>query len=328
MRILFGKIILALLVGTLLLGPISLASVRAKERMLADPVFRLPEGTRTLIVGDSHLEKGLNPEDLPGSASIAYSGETYFYTYFKLRHFLRFNPAIRTVILGCGWHNFPGEFNESRLFGDRAADYQAYFPLLDVEGTRVLRRWSPDYLVPLLLFDFGLPIGIYKYDNKALLKGILRHPLSMTDIPFYGGHKGSQVAGPINRKRLMEHYAFTSSTLELEISSITVVYFRKIIELCRKENIRVLLVTTPVHKGYRDGVPIKAISYFNGIIAEMTMLHGIQYIDLSTFPLPNSSFRDADHLNRRGASAVGKIVGTLLTPIQERACITRGSSGF
>jgi hypothetical protein len=318
MRILVGKIFLALLVGTLLLGPISWASIRAKDHMLADPIFRLPDGTETLIAGDSHAEVGLDPTHLPGSASIATSAENYFYTYFKIRHFLRRNPGIKTVVLGCGWHNFTRGYQESWLFGDKAASKQEYFPLLDNGGTRTLRRWSPDYLVPLLVYDAGLPIGLYK--NNFLLKGIVGRQLSRKDIPFYGGYLGldsSRIEGAEIREKLQLYYACAPPASEVEVSSVMVVFFRKIIELCRANSIRVLLVNTPVHSLYREGVPGKMISEFNRVIAETIAAPGVRYVDLSDLPLPESSFLNGDHVNRRGAGAVTKVVADMLAPGRE-----------
>jgi hypothetical protein len=318
MRILVGKIVLALLVGTLLLGPISWASIRAKEKILTDQIFQLSDGTETLIAGDSHMEVGFDPTHLPGSASISTSAENYFYTYFKLRHFLQRNPGIRTVILGCGWHNFTRGYQESFLFGDKAATMQEYFPLLDEGGTRTLRRWSPDYLVPLLVYDAGLPIGLYK--NKFLLKGILRRQLSKTDIPFYGGYRGSdrsRIDEAKIREKLQLYYACVPPSSEVEVTPLMVVYLRKIIELCRANSIRVLLVNTPVHSLYREGVPGKMISEFNRIIAETSAAPWVRYVDLSDLPLPMSSFLDGDHVNRSGAGVVTKVVADMLTPGRE-----------
>lgn len=318
MGILVRKFVLALLVAVLFLGPISWASIRANEKLLSDSTFELQDGTDTLIAGDSHAEVGLEPTHIPRSTSIAISGENYFYTYFKIRYFLQYNPGIRNVILSCGWHNFARHYQDSFLFGDKASTKLAYFPLLDEEGRRTIRRWAPEYLVPLLANDAGLPINFYKNDfliKCIIIKGILHHDISKGDIPFYGGYRdlyNSRIDKSNIIKKIRIYYAKVPNTSEVEVSSIMVSYFRKIIELCRENSIRVILVNTPVHLKYREDVPCKMISEFDNIIKEAVSVPEVRYVDLTDFSLPESYFLDGDHVNRNGADVVTAVVADIL----------------
>ena len=99
-RLVKRLIVAVLLLGALLL-PVSWAVRRAKTRVLASPVFVVPRNIRTLFVGDSHVEVGLDPHRWPCSANFAKSGENYFFTYHKLRHLLMRNPQIAKVVVGC-----------------------------------------------------------------------------------------------------------------------------------------------------------------------------------------------------------------------------------
>ena len=316
MRHLVWKLTLCLFVGAAIIGPFVLAILSAKERLLADPVFRFPEGTRILIAGDSHMETAIDPANLPGCTNIASSSENYFYTYFKLRHFLNRNPGIRTILLGCGWHNFSRVYNESLLVGDRAGSMADYFPYLDKDGKKVIRRWSPDYLVPFLTYDVGLPIGFYK--NKYLQKGVFLRSLSVSDITTYGGYvekNVTQIKPADVRKKLDIYYGNSSS--DSGGSPIMLEYIRKMIDLCEARSVRLILVNTPVHSMYREGVPEWAVDNFERIIPELTVQRNVQYVDLSGLSLPNSSFLDGDHVNRKGAEIVVKAVAEIIDPARE-----------
>ena len=51
--------------------------------LLGRSSFTLPDKVNTLILGDSHVECGLDDSILTGTANVSQSGEAYLYAYAK-----------------------------------------------------------------------------------------------------------------------------------------------------------------------------------------------------------------------------------------------------
>jgi hypothetical protein len=300
---LLGKAFVFLLLGALLLSPVAVATRRAYRRAFASPVFRLPAGTTWLLAGDSHTQTALDPMWLPGAQSIARRGENYFYTYYKLRHFLARNPGITRVVLGCSWHNF-ARANQDELMD---MNLTAYFPLLDDEGQAVVRSWETDFLVPWARNVLGVPLNVY---DDRLLQAAWRGaapPLEAFDC--YGGYDpltGSVLAAPLIEHKL--RVSFKGSTPDrFQSSPIMERYLDKLLEDCRSRGLQVLLVNTPVHPLYRAGVPPAAMVYLTAKTKDLqARFPNVRYLDWSDLDLGPASFYDGDHVNRLGAERVTK----------------------
>lgn len=304
MKTLFLKLLLFLLIGFTILLPLSWAVRNAKEIVLADTIFEFPKRTTTLIIGDSHLETGINPKNISDSYSIAKSGENYFYTYSKLTHFLKHNRGIETIILGCSWHNFANKYQESYLIGDKSSAMHGYFPLLDDEAKSILRRWSPDYIVPLLVYDIGIPIGLYK--DKLVLAGLMHKKIRKDDITFFGGYKEVKVS-KVNEPSIQGKINLYFGDTNADKSDLMETYIFKIIELCEKNKLNVILVNSPVHPLFRERVPERYITSFNNVLTDISKKYkNVAYIDLSGLGLRGSDYFDADHVNKFGAEIVGR----------------------
>jgi hypothetical protein len=302
MKILISKILFFLIIATTVLVPLTWSIRNAKNRVLVSAVFRLPKGTKTLIAGDSHMETGVSPRNLPYSYSIALSGENYFYTYSKLKYFIEVNNCINTVILGCSWHNFAKKYQESYLFGDKSSAMHGYFPLLGDEDKSVIKRWSPDYIVPFLVYDIGMPIGIYK--DKFIVAGLIDAQIKKDDVNFYGGYKeltGSKYKDTSVKEKINLYFDGDYSNE----SNLMNTYLHKIIQLCEKNNLQIVLVNSPVHPYFKERVPEHFITAFNKQLTNIVKQYShAKYIDMSSLTLPSSVYYDGDHMNKIGAAIV------------------------
>lgn len=287
----------------MLLAPLCVVSLRANRQALASAAFRATPQTRIVIAGDSHVETSLNPDLIPGAINISRSAENYFYTYFKLKHFLELNPQVRTVVLGCSPHNIMD--HDAQFREDRANRSKDYFMLLDNPARELLASFRLSYVVALLQSEYGIPFRLFQ--NPILVKHLLgRTTYSRVDFPFNGSYKslkGTFVDENKVEKRAADHFFNGSSYVGM--SSVTVDYLEKIAGLCQKHRIGLVLVDTPVAKQYQKRIPSRAFDDFRNVIAHLTEKYpGARYVDLSTLQLSPEDFFDGNHVNGRGAKTV------------------------
>jgi len=296
-------------IGGLIVCPICYWSHCTYFNFLDDKVFYLPKGTTILIAGDSHPQTSVNPVFLPHAENISSSAENYFYTFYKLKHFLAKNPQVTKVVLGFSWHNFPQNYQESFFF-DSHSNVENYYLLLDEEGKSVVKSWSSSYLVPWLRYTVGLPVKLYQ--DQVLLSKLSGIDLSRDKIYFWGSHKltaKSVISENMTNEKLRAYFGdglCTSSTIMVE-------YLNKIMKLCSDLNITVVLLNAPVHKDYRYGVPAQAIKSFESIKSNvLTRYNNSLYVDYSDFRLPTNYYYDCDHLNMYGSENTTKLLRIIL----------------
>lgn len=302
-----------IIIGGILIGPFCYLSRTTYIRSLNDSVFLLSKDTNILIAGDSHLEMTVNPDLLPHSANISISGENYFYTYYKLRHFLARNPQVSTVVLGFSWHNFPKKYQESFLFGEERSKVEQYFPLLDREGKLSVFNFKSSYLVPWFRYTLGLPLKLYL--DQVLSRSLLGQKLSRESFTFYGGYKlnNKSVIDKVKTNEKLKAYYQDEYGVASESSSLMIDYLDKILKMCMEKNVRVVLFNTPVQNDYLEGIPTRSIKSLDTIRSNLLSKHSnVIYIDYSNFTLPTNYFYDSDHVNSYGASIVTQSLQLIL----------------
>jgi len=293
--------VLFVIIGIILFGPICYISHRQYRQALEAPVFHFNNDINILVAGDSHTEAAIDPKWFPHSQNIAKSAENYFYTYYKLRHFLDKNPQIKLVVLGCSWHNFAQNYQEPFLFGDETNRTALYFPLLDQTGKSTVRSWKYTYLVPWGKYTLGLPLKVY--DERLLQRKLFGARLSREDFDYFGGYQviTSSNIDPIRINKKLSIYFSDGST----ISPYMVQYLDGILKMCADRNVNIILINTPVHELYRRGVPPRMIHELDSLQARLKSQYAnMTYIDYSDLKLDAENYYDGDHVNQAGAEKV------------------------
>jgi hypothetical protein len=114
------------------------------------------------------------------------------------------------------------------------------------------------------------------------------------DIGSHVGIKWSKLqedVARLNNKQTVE---------KTDISFYQKEYLLKIINLCKSENVELVLINPPAYKPEIYGNINKLNDYYN------TYLHGVKYLDYSAFPLSDSCYGDIGHLNCKGAEIFSK----------------------
>ncbi|MEO5941803.1 MAG: hypothetical protein ABIP30_10505 [Ferruginibacter sp.] len=243
-----------------------------------------------LVCGDSHTECGINDSILKNAVNISNSSEHFLYTFNVLNHLLRNNQQIKTVILGCSFHSFDG-YDNILFEGDRAQSmYARYFPILDFESMASIMHRNASGI---------FKSGINMYGKMAI--SIIKDSKFYEDYPFIGTYYKSDNSN-LNDSTVItairRHYYQENGKLQ-EFSNYQKLYFSKIVELCIKNNVKLIIINTPISNNYLKRVPHKFILNYYSTISHLD--NRISFWDFHSLDLENKFFGDGDHLNSNGA---------------------------
>jgi hypothetical protein len=317
MQRLIGKILLLVMVVAVVSSPFIWLNKSVFNRMLRGSELKLAPQITTLIVGDSHGEKSLDPELIPGAANISLSGESLFYTYYKLKCFLQQNPkSIRRVILACSYHTLAKKYAEESVYDKVKSSFLIgrYYHYLDDEGKN--RFAGSRYLLFYTLkYDYGLPLMEYTQLDTPNLKLLFDKHSERSKPSGYGGFSPlttSRLDADKIKSKITEHFLDSHGQYTGQ-SQLMTEYLDKIAALCSSNGIVLYLYNAPLHREYRKLVPLQAVRKYDTVSSDLQRRYpDIISLDLTEVPLENSSFEDGDHLNKAGSLIVSKMLTQLL----------------
>lgn len=249
--------------------------LRTIERLKSRPVA---------FFGDSHVECSIIEDDEHRLLNVGTSSEHYVFTLQKLR-LLR----PKTAVVGVGVHNF-----------------QPYY--LGALGPVFLSNydfWSP-HLLPEERRDV---VGSLDLESRwfARLRGVVPFLGSSFQETLWAKRKGlggfvdrgteSDVGDEALRTRLAEAFGQVSGTPV----PIQEKYLERVLEQGERQDTRMILVSAPVCRRYREALPAAAETAFRGVLARLAAKRHFRHWDYSTTPVEDRLFRDPDHLNLPGA---------------------------
>lgn len=231
-----------------------------------------------LIVGDSHMQKGLDPGLLTNAENIAQAAEPYVITYWKLSKVLS-ECKFDTVIVGFGAHNITSKLN---LFSDEQWSSELFRRIYSIEKLHEI-----DEIYEVVYFTY----------YRTLWEEISFYPKinHRNYLGKYSNVKETHLANGINE--IKRH--FYSDNVVKEVSVIEKVYLDSIIALCRSKKAFPVLFNSPVHKSYYEKIPKTIIKEFELMKQEYSK--ELLVLDFSRSLFPDSLFLDVDHLNELGA---------------------------
>jgi len=232
-----------------------------------------------LLMGDSQMQR-INPAYFSKRAfNFASSGEHFYFTYHKLKTITSFeNNNVKGVFLGISAHSFAPVY--SRLFDPGSP-----------EGKKSLGHF-------FYFFD----------DNEFFRKKDLLNLESLKRVVFgtpdWGGLFESDKANPdiaiINRSLKMHFGGTGADATESQLK-----YLDLIVELCEKNNIELIFVSTPYHPYYQENV---APEYFGLLTKTISEYPDVEYINFLSPPVSADLMSDGNHLNKIGAEIYSKLM--------------------
>lgn len=284
------------------------------------------ERIRYLVMGDSHVMRGVDPLILDRSGTsynISTVGEQYRFTYYRLKHIIEDDgKKVENVILPMGLHTFSTRYSDEGMFVNNYfwSKYLDYFELGREMGKVpfFIQRGIEGHLIPYLRgYENFIRFFSSWHDGgepfSYLLTGESSHPSRGGFVPKGGDY--SMAADPM-RVALGRASEFFKGRSPYDKNLIE--YFYKTIELCERKGINIILVSMPVTKNFYSA----SVSYILSgdkafdefyIENEVRKRYGLHVLDsLIVYFDRDDLFFDSDHLNSYGAEVFSRRLGELI----------------
>jgi hypothetical protein len=249
---------------------------------------------KVVILGDSHAE----PLDISGSLNLANGGDPLLMPLLHLRRLTHKKSCseISIVVLTVGPHNFSSQ-PEDKL--NQKEGHEDWFKGNRQRIANALRiqEYFQDPLAPV---HFN---GVWKQEFSLLNKGLKKQPARRSDPPQL---TNSNAVKRTERHRVQVDNWFVHGEHQHK-------FLDQIIQHCSKHELKLMLVGTPLHRGYRERIGESGWKNYSTYLMQCDSLHRhVQYLAYEEVDWPDSLFRDSDHLNSLGGRKLGGILHELI----------------
>lgn len=309
-------LVLLFLIGLILLDQLAGAGLKrlkpdtalAEQSWMWQDFYAEPkDSVELMFLGSSHARFAFDPAIFDAelgitSFNLSSALQTPLVGYYALRQALQTqHPDV--LVMDAYWY----------VFGMADNTEPAYYVYDNLRDRSLRWRMMAQLLADedFSEFFFQKLSPSYRYrDNAEILYEKLKTGLHLgqtieppqVDTGYRYGDKGYFYSEQVIEQKYLQKDPYEGWSFDWDQSQLD--YFAKIIELCRENDIRVLLVTTPSPQQIIDYLPdYDAYSERFGSLADA---YGIEYIDFNRINreqqlFPTDYFMDTSHLNYRGA---------------------------
>ena len=247
--------------------------------------FKIKDTTSYIVLGPSHSACSFDDRYINNLENFSRSGESYCYTYIKLKKLVENNPGVKTVIV-----EFSNPFiydSEEWLWSDKYIQYHyiTFVPFFTRDDNMILFRKH-----------FKALIGSYPFYIKFAAKKIINN-----DYEYAYNYGGHETRNDVFKKHEQD------KDLELGQLEVNVAFLDKIVEYCKKSNIRLIFLRSPMHQ---DFVYWQTESEFQQIRKER--YGDVPFLDFGKFIVEDEYFADYQHLNQNGAEFFSKTIDRII----------------
>ena len=291
--------ILVLLVGNWALHTYYIKLASAKSRLLLKQSDFAANGTQSklLFMGDSHMERAIDPRLLTHAYNLASSGENYIQNYYNLKNALK-TCKPDTIVINRDVQSFSSfsiDNFEEDYFWTRHINYLKL--AVDRQNIDLISKW--------LTGNFCAYFG--NYANFYYLFAERNSPPSVLHKGFAPDNSIFDSKNDDTKARVAYHI----KDKELE-TPILIAHFEAIMALCAQENIKVKVIQMPLSIAYLSHIPAFANKATLDQDIETICQKYTNIIEVSDythiFDLHQEYFMDSDHLNEKGAQAFTQIL--------------------
>lgn len=256
--------------------------------------FKLADNIDKVVIGHSHPESAYNDSLISGLLNIAQSGESYFYSYYKIKEIIKQNKNLKYIFLEFT-NNQLEEERDTWIWGEEtiAFRYPTYSPFLDKEGYQLL-----------LKKDLG---GVLNLQVKSLMK----NAKAVASKNYNYLKKTGEYVYLIRDKTdsLIAASAATKKTTPVnsKLATYNLNYLDKIIELCKEQNTALILIRSPMHQQVFNLINEQTFKE-----VRISRFNSVEFLDFKNFSLADHEFGDFSHLNYRGAKKYSSFLNSLL----------------
>lgn len=261
----------------------------------------------TLILGDSRTMAGVLPLQLEqDSVSLSFGGSTPVEAEIILEEVLEKNIKVDNLLLA--WA--PSHYMEAGAFYSRTV----YFDLFDEKKLREVgeidkqQKIKGEYSQKKFLlnsktlrvlkrpFLYKKSFFTYRKNNKKNNLKILREVLNNKGQFYFGRAKKS------DKKNLETKYK------NFNVLPVHQIYLDKIIEICKKNNIRVIIEQMPMNETSYKKLNKKFKNNYEEYMLSLKARYNLEEVNTKIWYLKNNNFGDASHVNKNGAKKVTKLI--------------------
>lgn len=251
----------------------------------------VPKYKNILVLGDSNPECAVNDSIFDRAYNMSSSGDSYFYSYLKLKKVIDTNKQIDTVLIGFAPHNIVD--NDWLIDASNMHEkLNHYIGVMSYEDLKLIYRLQPQKTITAIPTFFVR--SVINIKQKTLGK-VIQYP-------------GGFIALDRNKldedvKRLEEEKLLPQE--ELLVTDYEIQYLNKILILCKKNGLYPILLNTPKRKEVleHENYGVKKFEAFY----DENLSH-ISCADYSKMLVNKEYFGDLVHLNYQGANYFSKIL--------------------
>lgn len=247
--------------------------------------YQIDKNIKYIFLGHSHPECAYNDSIIENSLNLSSSGESYFYTYLKLKKILSANNHIKTIFIEYTNNVIDKEMNVW-TWGDKYINFR-------LPKYTSSMSWS-DYKV-LLLNNWRTTIKTEPSVLKLYLDFLLSSSKDVYTKNDWGSYVALQrdcIAKDLARIKTMKD---SIKNFKIEESEVNIEYLKKCVEICENNNTKLVLVRSPLHSQYNKNNEEKLQEIY------LNNFSKIQWIDLVDQIKNDSLFSDLEHLNYKGS---------------------------
>jgi hypothetical protein len=255
--------------------------------------FKFSKNYEYLMVGHSHPQCAYNDSLIGNFKNISASGESYFYTYYKLKELLKDNDSVETVMIEFT-NNQVDSAMDTWIWSDKSISqfYSKYGSFVNLKDQVLLGKKN----VGSLLNSFST---LHKRNFMRMIKSDYSYEDQVGGYVHY--EENSLETAKNIQKENLNPYSIDESV------SINLLYLEKIVQLCRDRDKTIILIRTPQHKLLRSrGNEIKYLETYYSKFSDLTLM------DFNDFSIPEYAFKDLGHLNYRGATIISETIDSLI----------------
>jgi hypothetical protein len=250
--------------------------------------YTLGDGITAIFLGDSHIRCSVNDSLMPDRKNVSGNSESLYFSYYKLIKLLDENPNIKTIYLGFSYHSLSNYYDDFITGHFSRSVSPVYFYTLPSKERLKMLYWN-----------WG---NFFSY-VKELLTICYQNILKKSVSDFTGGYSNmftSTMAIDTSMDKRINFQYYSKNKLN-NFSEINLIYFYKILNLCKAKHIQLVILKTPLHPYYEKRVPAEYVSKYNEIVSE----NKLKIIDFDNITFNDSCFLpDGEHLSVKGADQV------------------------
>ncbi|MBL7700553.1 MAG: hypothetical protein JNK79_20505 [Chitinophagaceae bacterium] len=246
--------------------------------------FSTMGGRHILVIGDSHTECAIDDDVFTRCVNLSKSASAYVFSFAVIRKWKADNPELDTVLLSYEHKSLSDEQQTGWMYDESILAQRLPYVLPYFNGGDY---WNYKFSSPFYKTLFQYPFTVRGF-----------HEADTLENRYTWQNEKIGMARALTYTKLKEDVAATKplekGTPPEKLSEMSIEYIRKIADYCKRKNITLILINTPVYQWEKyvdhEQFETNRKKYFGDIL----------YLDYKDFPLPDSCRADIWHLNAEG----------------------------